>query len=200
MADAAGPGRPNQRQRTRKDLLQAAARLLRAGRAPTLEEVAEEALVSRATAYRYFTGVEPLLVEAALDLAFPDATFLAEDSSDDPAERLIRAEQAVDAMVRANAPPLRAMLAHSVQRGGDTPLVRQNRRTPLIQAALAPAAAALDPAAAKLLEQAMALVVGTEAMIVFEDVLELDAAEAGRVKRWMIRALAEAARRPPAED
>ncbi|MFN3628321.1 MAG: TetR family transcriptional regulator, partial [Parvibaculum sp.] len=46
--------RANQKRRTRKDLLQAAARLLKEGRNPSLEEIAEEALVSRATAYRYF--------------------------------------------------------------------------------------------------------------------------------------------------
>ncbi len=65
-------GRPNQKTRTRKDLLQAAARLMKQGRTPTLEEVAEEALVSRATAYRYFPSVEALMVEAAVDVAVPE--------------------------------------------------------------------------------------------------------------------------------
>ena len=60
MADTAG--RPNQRRRTRKDLLDAATRLMRQGRKPSLEEVAEEALVSRATAYRYFASIDALLV------------------------------------------------------------------------------------------------------------------------------------------
>ena len=49
MADSTG-SRANQLRRTRKDLLQAAARLARQGRTPTLEECAEEAMVSRATA------------------------------------------------------------------------------------------------------------------------------------------------------
>src|SRR5690606_31279398 len=64
-------GRPNQRSRTRKDLLQAAARLVKQGRKPTVEEVAAEALVSRATAYRYFPSIEALLTEAELDVAVP---------------------------------------------------------------------------------------------------------------------------------
>ena len=42
--DAPGTGRPRQRQRTRKDLLQAATRLVRQGRRPGLEEIAEDAL------------------------------------------------------------------------------------------------------------------------------------------------------------
>ena len=56
-------GRPNQKSRTRKDLLQAAGRLLKQGRKPTLDEVAAEALVSRATAYRYFPTPESLVLE-----------------------------------------------------------------------------------------------------------------------------------------
>ena len=68
--------RANQKRRTRKDLLQAAARLLKEGRNPSLEEIAEEALVSRATAYRYFPNVEALLIEAPLDLALPDGAQL----------------------------------------------------------------------------------------------------------------------------
>ena len=72
---------------------------------------------------------------------------------------------------------------------------RQNRRTPLIEAALAPARRQFKPASLDLLAKALALIVGTESMVVFKDVLQLDDAEARRVKRWAIRALVEAARR-----
>lgn len=196
------PGRPNQKQRTRKDLLQAAARLVRQGRRPTLDEVAAEALVSRATAYRYFPDIGALLLEASLDIAVPepDALF-ADDRSADPVARLERVDHALHEMMLANEAPLRAMLAHSLQRAagaaadGGTP-ARQNRRMPLIEAALAPARAQFRPADLKCLSQALALIVGTEAMVVFKDVLRLDDAQARKVKRWAIRALVAAARRP----
>ena len=198
MADAAKPGRPNQKRRTRKELLDAASRLLKEGRQPTLEEVAEEALVSRATAYRYFPGVEPLLVEAGLDVAMPDAGLFAGDSSDDPVARLQRADAAVHDMVLANETAIRTMLVHSLQHklrgGGDDALpARQNRRTPLIEAALAPARDGFQPAELDRLTKALALIVGSEAMLVFKDVLQLDEDEARAVKRWAIRALVEAA-------
>ena len=141
MAD----GRPNQKSRTRKDLLRAAARLMQAGRSPTLEEVAEAAMVSRATAYRYFPGVEALLTEAALDIAMPtpEALFEGEPARRIRSTRLLRVDSAMSAMIRANEPALRAMLIHSLQQSlgaqGDAVPVRQNRRTPLIEAALAPA-------------------------------------------------------------
>ena len=196
MADAGAPGRPNQKSRTRKDLLRAAARLMQAGKSPTLEEVAEEAMVSRATAYRYFPGVEALMTEAALDVAMPEAdSFFADDPSAEPLERLLRADAAVAGMIRANEPALRAMLIHSLQQGlagGGVP-VRQNRRTPLIEAALAPGA--LAPWVRDRLAKALALVIGTESMLAFKDVLALPDDEADAVRRWMIRALVEAARR-----
>jgi len=196
MADAGAPGRPNQKSRTRKDLLRAAARLMQAGQSPTLEEVAADAMVSRATAYRYFPGVEALMTEAALDVAMPEAdSFFADDPSAEPLERLLRADAAVAGMIRANEPALRAMLIHSLQQGlagGGVP-VRQNRRTPLIEAALAPGPFA--PWVRDRLARALALVIGTESMLAFKDVLALPDDEADAVRRWMIRALVEAARK-----
>ncbi|MGB6087041.1 TetR/AcrR family transcriptional regulator [Parvibaculum sp.] len=192
--------RANQKRRTRKDLLQAAARLLKEGRNPTLEEVAEEALVSRATAYRYFPNVEALLIEAPLDLALPDETAIFAGAPEkDPVARMERVDAAFHDMILENEMALRLMLAKSMERRvaeDDTALpARQNRRTPMIEAALAPSKAEFSRAALDKLQKALALIVGTEAMIVFKDVLQLDEKEAREVKRWAIRALIEAARR-----
>ncbi len=198
-------GRPNQKSRTRKDLLQAAARLMRQGRQPSLEDIAEEALVSRATAYRYFPNVEALLVEASLDIVFPEADGLFDDlPADDPVARLIRVDTALDEMILANEPSLRMMLAHALTRGlrseEDTDLpARQNRRTPLIEAALKPARQQFKPAALDALIKILALIIGTESRVVFKDVLQTDEREAQKVKRWAIRALVEAARKPRPE-
>ena len=204
MAGIDRAGRPNQKARTRKDLLQAASRLTKQGRVPTLEEVAAEALVSRATAYRYFPSAEALLVEAAVDMAVPEPEELfRDDDSGDPVERMQRVETMFYDVVLANEPLLRTMLAHTVQHDSQAdesgkPPRRQNRRTPLIEAALAPARDQFKPGDLKMLTRALALIVGTEATIVVKDVLQLDDAEARKMKRWAIRALVEAARRPNA--
>ena len=193
--------RGNQRTRTRKDLLQAASRLMKQGSKPSLEEIAEEALVSRATAYRYFPSAEALLLEASLDVAIPEADHLFDgETSADPVERLQRADTALHDMILANEAPLRLMLVHTLQRGiggEDDAAVprRQNRRTPLIEAALAPARKQFKPAALDTLRKALALIIGTEAMVVCKDVLQLDDADARKVKRWAIRALVDAARK-----
>jgi AcrR family transcriptional regulator len=196
-----GAGRPNQRRRTRKDLLQAASRLLRQGRTPSLEEIGEEAMVSRATAYRYFPSAEALLLEASLDVAAPEPEALfAGVRTDDPVERLDMVDAALAGMISANEPALRRMLIHALQlsladAGDGAVPARQNRRTPLIEAALAPARARFRPADLRILVRALALVIGTEAMVVCKDVLRLDDAEARKVRRWTIRALVDAARR-----
>lgn len=199
-------GRPNQKTRTRKDLLQAAARLMKQGRTPTLEEVAEEALVSRATAYRYFPSMEALMVEAAVDVAVPEpAALFTGDASIDPVERLQKVETALTGMILANEPQLRALLAHAIQQGsqpagqGAMPR-RQNRRLPLIEAALEPARDQFKPADLKALMRALALIMGPESVIVVKDVLQLDDADARKMKRWAIRALVEAARKPGGRD
>lgn len=195
-------GRPNQKSRTRKDLLEAASRLMKQGRKITVEDVAEEALVSRSTAYRYFPSIDALVVEAPIDGAVPDPEELFSDaSSNDPVERLERVDTALYEMISANEPALRLMLSHTIQRdaNGEHPRdfpPRQNRRTALIEAALAPARDQFRPAALKSLTKALALVIGTEAMVVFKDVLQTDDAEAQKVRRWAIRAMVEAARRP----
>jgi len=192
--------RNNQRHRTRKDLLAAAARLLKQGRTPDMDEVAAEAMVSRATAYRYFPSMKALLVEAPLDgvIPLPRQVFPADDASTDPADRIDRAEAALHEACYRNEAQLRLMLAASLERTvkgsrRDGIPVRQNRRTPLIEAALAPARRRLSKPAYARLCAALAMVFGTESMVVFQDVLGLDEKAARKVKSWAARALVSAA-------
>ena len=191
--------RANQELRTRKDLLLAASRLMKAGRKPTMDEVAQEALVSRATAYRYFKSVDALLVEAPIDAAVGelDRAF-AGLASDDPEERIDAAEAFLHDIVYANEAQLRIMLAHAVARspGDEDVPPRQNRRLPLIEAALAPARARFRDEDYRRLCAALSMIFGPEAMIVFRDVLQLDEPTARQVKSWAVRALVRAAMRP----
>jgi AcrR family transcriptional regulator len=178
---AAPKPRSNQHLRTRKDLLQAAGRLIKTGRKPTMDEVAEAALVSRATAYRYFPTLEALLVEAPLDGAVPEP-----------------GEVFASDMTYQNEAQLRLMLANSLMRGAAgvehaTLPQRQNRRTPLIEAALAPSRQRFSREAYENLRAALALIFGTEAMVVFRDVLPINERKARKVKSWAIHALVRAA-------
>jgi AcrR family transcriptional regulator len=188
--------RSNQELRTRKDLLAAAGRLMKRGRLPSMDEVAKEALVSRPTAYRYFSSVDTLLNEAAVDEAVGESSdVLSRNKSEDPVIRLLEAEAAMHRSCYANEAQLRVLLANSVNRdpADDDIPVRQNRRLPLIEEALAPARDRFTRITYKKLCSALALIFGTESMIVFRDVLRVDEKTARDVKTWAIQTLVRGA-------
>lgn len=195
--------RTDQKRRTRQDLLQAAMRLMKRGQVPKLAEVAEEAMVSRATAYRYFSSDEALLAEAPMDSLMPTAEDLFPgdargDTLADPEERLLTADAAMRRVIWGNHTQLRLMLARLLDqaaRENGTPgePLRQNRRMDFIEAALAPARDRFDAASYQKLCAALALVFGTESMVVFRDVLQMEDAAAWEVESWIVRVLTRAA-------
>lgn len=187
----------NQELRARKDLLLAASRLMKQGRKPSMDEVAKEALVSRATAYRYFGSIDALLVEAPLDAAIrnPEEIF-ANNPSDDPEARVDQAEASLHDVTYENEAQLRILLAQSISRNledDNTLPARQNRRTPLIEAALATSRHRFRDDDYNRLCAALAIIFGPESMIVFRDVLRIDEKTARQVKSWAVRALVRAA-------
>jgi AcrR family transcriptional regulator len=182
-----------QRARTRKAIVRAAARLLERGERPGLDEVAAEAEVSRATAYRYFPGLDALLSEAAVDALLPEPGDLLADAPADAGERLALVDAAFDRAGRAREVPLRLMLARSLERSvqpdaGEAPL-RQNRRVPMIEEALTPLGNRFDVR----LIPALAMIIGTEGLIALKDVVGLDDAQSRVVRQWAIAALLAAA-------
>ncbi len=64
----------------------------------------------------------------------------------------------------------------------------------MIEAALEPARGEFTREGLETLTRALALIIGTEGVIVVKDVLQLEDDEARKVKRWAIAALVEAAR------
>lgn len=60
-------GRKNQKNKTRNNILASAKKLLKQGKDFTLEDIAEDANISRATIYRYYSSVDVLALEAGLD-------------------------------------------------------------------------------------------------------------------------------------
>ena len=187
--------RTSQKQRTRQDLLQAASRLMAQGQLPKVADVAKEALVSRATAYRFFSNDEELIAEAAIDVRTPTGTQIFDgDTSLDPEERLLKANAVMHDVVWKNQKQMRFIMARLLdQSNGSREMPRQNRRTDFIHTALAPARDRFDAATYRKLCAAVALVIGAESMFVFHDVLQIEEAEARKVENWVVRVLTQAA-------
>lgn len=196
-ASALTKGRVNQKQRTRRALLEAAARLLQQGQTPTVADAADAAQVSRATAYRYFTSPDQLQFEAALELTTPqiEARIAATTVSAQPAARVDAVVSAVHAIVAANEAAFRSMLRHTLapaepqSPGDDSVAVRGGRRVQWIAAALEPLRETLGPERFARLVAGLALCVGIESVVVLKDVCGLDTAASEEITRWVAQAL-----------
>src|SRR5215208_25261 len=137
-------GRTRQKARTRAALLDAARELLAGGRTPGVEEAAQAAGVSRATAYRYFPNQRSLLVAAHPEIEATE--LLGGDAPDDPYERLERTIAELIRLTIDTEPELRTMLRLSLEPGpGDELLLRQGRAIGWIEEALAPLRDRLRP-------------------------------------------------------
>jgi AcrR family transcriptional regulator len=174
-------GRANQKLRTRNAIVQAAAELSRTGREVTMSEVAKAALVSEATAYRYFPDLASLLREAiAGQLPDPVEALAPVASSDDPVERIAAATEFLLRHVLSRQGVVRALIAATITRPGE-PQARPGLRFGLIDSALAPlehTLGATDPAALTQLKRDLAVVVSAEALFSLTDARGLDPEEA----------------------
>lgn len=193
--------RANQKARTRAAIIAAAHELQRQGTAPTVEQAAEQARVSRATAYRYFPTKEALLIELS-DItvhAAPVEALLANLPTDDVEQRLVLLLDTFDPIVLAEEEHFRTAARvyldtwlRSHRNGDDAPVVREGRRMRWLETVLAPLDD-LPPERKRLLQAALALTLGGEAIITMKDVCHLDDDEALAVLRWAATALLRAA-------
>jgi AcrR family transcriptional regulator len=189
-----GGERTNQKARTRRDLLDAARRILHTGTAPTVAQVADEAGVSRRTAYRYFPTVEQIVTEAALEETRPDieaALANIGDAVDDVEERLARLAHALLAGFHANEHLLRTMIKITIDRppDGTGPLTRGYRRLEWIDLAIAPLKRQLTRTNYERLKATLAVLLGTESFIVLSDLCGQNDAEIERTVIAAARAL-----------
>lgn len=194
--------RLQQKLRTRAALLAAAGELVAQGKAPTLAEVADAAMVSRATVYRYFPTQESLLVELPLDLAAPTAaTLFSDDALSDPEDRAACVQNALYDLARDHETEFRLFMREALLRSVGERDTRRDpfrgaRRLNLLDEALAPLSGELPAAELELLRTAISMLTGVESMVVLRDVLGLDHDAARAAGEWAVRTMVRAVRRP----
>jgi AcrR family transcriptional regulator len=176
-----GVARTNQKLRTRAAIIQAARDLARSGAEITMPSVAEAALVSEATAYRYFPDLVSLLREADAGLWPSPAESLAPVSDTaDPVERIGYATEVLLRGVLSYQSAVRAMIAGSITRP-EAAAERPGHRFGLIDHALAPFAATISQTRIPELDQLkrdLAVVMSAEALFILTDLCGLSADEA----------------------
>lgn len=177
MSIGTGAGRVNQKARTRAAIVEAVQDLARSGTEITMPAVARAALVSEATAYRYFPDLVSLLREADAGIWPDPAEALAPVvHSNDPVQRIGYATEVLLTGVLARQSVVRAMIAASVTRP-DLAATRPGHRFALIEQALAPLDGA-DPRMLAQLKQGLAVVVSAEALFVLTDLCGLSPQDA----------------------
>ena len=192
--------RTRQKLRTRRALLEAARQMIREGLSPSVPEVAERALVSRATAYRYFPSRDAILEEVELDLQSPnEESVFGGDVPDSAEERVSRVRAAFhDFSVRHEAAYrvfLRNWHDRWLRHDATKPRVtRGARRAVVLEKALEPLAAEVEPRDLERLKIALSVLIGMESVLVLEDILGLDRDEGEEAMDWAARTLIDASR------
>jgi AcrR family transcriptional regulator len=194
-AQATSRERVNQKQRTRRAIVDAAKRLAASGGEITMPVVAREALVSEATAYRYFPDLASLLREADEGTwPRPEDALAPVAASSDAVERVAFAAGFLFRGVLANQGAVRAMIAADITKPGTS---RPAHRLGLIDHALTPVAGRLGADGLAQLRRDLAVVLSADALFTVMDLCGLppEAAIASAVetaRRVTRAALAEA--------
>jgi AcrR family transcriptional regulator len=171
-------GRAGQKGRTRSALVSAARALMAKGETPSVEAAAAAALISRTTAYRYFSSQRALLIAAHPETEA--RSMLPDDPPEDPESRLDLVLSEFHRMLLETEPQQRAALRLSLEpaaRQGDHPL-RQGRAIGWIAEALSALQNSLTERDLMRLIFAIRSATGIEALVWLTDVAGLTREEA----------------------
>lgn len=190
--DVETDGRVNQKRRTRQALIDAALAFRDEGRNPTFAEVAERALVSRATAYRYFASVEALISETATERGLrPLEAFWR--SGDDPADGISRAAREMMKLLLDDEVALhvmeRSFMAVWLENDPSARPLRPGRRMKYIEPIVDSLKGELASLARKRLAHALSMVMGSEAALAVRDIGGASLDEAITAAAWAAQAL-----------
>jgi AcrR family transcriptional regulator len=190
-------GRTNQKARTRQAIVEAGVELIRQRQPVTMPEVAKKAMVSEATAYRYFPDLPSLLARAlAEDWPTPAEALAPVAASNDPLERVAFATRFLLRGVAERQAVVRSMISATMVQPELSGRGRPGIRFGLIEYALAPFVDVLDSANPELLAQLrldLALVVSAEALFSLTDLCGLSIDDAISSAEKTARTLTSAA-------
>ena len=185
-------GRINQKLKTRKKIIQGAQGFLAKGQAFTLEDVATASGMSRATVYRYYSNVEAIAAEAALDLNLESPEEIYQMYQDLPLnEAILGIQEHINRFSINNEATLRKFL--SVVIAGEAPATKRGaRRISVLSMAFQGKNRGPETDEIKNLIHIATILMGMEAFIVAKDVCRLGNQEAKDVLKWGLEKLLQA--------
>jgi AcrR family transcriptional regulator len=185
-------GRTNQKRRTMQALMDAATELAAGGTVPTFQQVADKAMVSRATAYRYFSSIEALTHQAYFDRAIPAVEEVFKPG-DDALQAIGRAALRVNQVLLEEETGTHVIMQSSMQvwlaSEADARPPRPGRRMLFIEPILQSALPQLCARELKRLRVCLSMVMGSEAVLAMRDVAGAQPNEALDAGVWAAQAL-----------
>lgn len=183
-------GRVRQKQETRTRILETAQRLLQTHTTFSLEDVAREMAISRATIYRYYSSVDLLCAEAFLSFQVKQpADFLADVQGMALPDALLYVQQYFNHLAQRHESAYRkymsVVLAESVKPDNGRQL-RGGRRPAALEAVLQLHAPALTPEQHARLRQITTVLCGIEPLIANRDVNGLSCDESQELLHWAL--------------
>ncbi len=185
-------GRINQKLKTRSKIIKSAQQFLEKGQSFTLEDVASASGVSRATIYRYYSNLEALAAEVALDLNIQSPEEIYEQYKHLPLQEMILSIQDyINRFSIGNEAAFRKFL--SVVIAGEVPAAKRGaRRVSVLSMALQNGNLNTDNPEVKNLIHIATLLMGMEAFIVAKDVCHLGDQASMDVLKWGMEKLLQA--------
>lgn len=177
-------GRISQKLKTRSKIIKSAQDFLAKGQSFTLEDVASASGVSRATVYRYYSSLEALSAEVALDLNFKTPAEMYEQHKHLPLQEMILSIQDyINHFSIDNEAAFRKFL--SVVIAGEAPESKRGaRRVSVLRMVMQNGKFDIENPEVKNLIHIATLLMGMEAFIVTKDVCRLGDQESIDVLKW----------------
>lgn len=182
-------GRIQQKARTRTKILDSAKEMMHKKASLTLEDVAKEASISRATIYRYYANIDLLITEASLDIHHKSPDELVQEVDKMPLEDRIYYIQAhYNELAQKHELVFRrylsAVLSESIT---SKEKLRGARRVKSLIKALEPFKKKFDTETFQNLISAASVLMGIDSVIVCKDVCDLNNKQTNNTLHWALK-------------